>query len=101
GKHAENLFVFGRRSEDKVILICVPRFLSRLDVATSPDMWNAAAWEDTQLRLPDLFLGRRWVNLFTGETLGSSPTNHLSLLHAHVLLSISPVCLIPSLPAHR
>lgn len=96
GAHAENLFAFGRRDAENAALICVPRLLSRLDVAPMPDTWNSSAFADTHLRLPNALLGHRWVNLFTGEALGVNMEKDHGALNPQQLLANFPVCLLHS-----
>ncbi|HWY87760.1 MAG TPA: malto-oligosyltrehalose synthase [Gemmataceae bacterium] len=68
GPRADHVFSFVRRHEGHEALIAVPRLLSRLAPGGEPGPWDAAAWEGTSLLLPDEVAGRRWLNIFSGET---------------------------------
>jgi (1->4)-alpha-D-glucan 1-alpha-D-glucosylmutase len=63
----ENVCAFVRRHQGKLALAAVPRLLSRvIDVGELP--LGEIAWGDAQLYVPAGGPGRRWHNVFTGET---------------------------------
>jgi (1->4)-alpha-D-glucan 1-alpha-D-glucosylmutase len=67
GEQAESVIVFARTIEEKMVLVIVPRFLSRVirdDV--SPPL-GRAAWGDTLIELPEDASGINYRNIFTGE----------------------------------
>jgi (1->4)-alpha-D-glucan 1-alpha-D-glucosylmutase len=74
GSRRDHVCAFARVAEDQVILSIVPRLVVRLgDGAERPPL-GPGVWGNTRLLLPPQFLGRRFVNLFTGEEL--APVSH-------------------------
>jgi (1->4)-alpha-D-glucan 1-alpha-D-glucosylmutase len=74
GSRRDHVCAFARVAGDQVILSIVPRLVVRLgDGAERPPL-GPEVWGDTRLLLPPPFLGRRFLNLFTGEEL--APDRH-------------------------
>jgi (1->4)-alpha-D-glucan 1-alpha-D-glucosylmutase len=94
GSRRDHVCAFARSAGDQVILTIVPRLVVRLGDGTERPPLGPGVWGNTRLLLPPPFLGRRYLNLFTGEEL--APDNHKgatgSLLSA--ILGRFPVALL-------
>ena len=79
-------------------MVIVPRLLAKLvpgvgDLPTGPEVW-----QDTALILPDVAAKRRWRNIFTGETWGSSDVNgHATLMLCDVFTRFPAILAISEL----
>jgi (1->4)-alpha-D-glucan 1-alpha-D-glucosylmutase len=74
GSRRDHVCAFARVAGNQVILSIVPRLVVRLgDGAERPPL-GGGVWANTRLLLPPPFVGRRFVNLFTGEE--QSPDSH-------------------------
>jgi (1->4)-alpha-D-glucan 1-alpha-D-glucosylmutase len=65
----EHLCAFARRRGEEVVLVAVPRFLTRL--VRNPDEmpFGESVWGDSSVLIPADIPGKTFRNIFTGETL--------------------------------
>lgn len=71
GNLKEHICAFGRQREEKVVLVIVPRFLTRLMKGTDEMPLGKELWGDSRIVIPEEIAGDRFHNIFTGETLKS------------------------------
>lgn len=61
GERAENLIVYARVKDEEALIVAVPRLV--FDVTT-----HEALWANTTIAIPDALAGKRYRDLFTGES---------------------------------
>jgi (1->4)-alpha-D-glucan 1-alpha-D-glucosylmutase len=94
GFRRDHICAFARAAGDEVILSIVPRLVVRLgDGAARPPL-GPEIWGNTRLLLPPPFLGRRYVNLFTGEELAPDSYQGASGPLLGTILGRFPVALL-------
>jgi (1->4)-alpha-D-glucan 1-alpha-D-glucosylmutase len=69
GELRDHLCAFARQKEERVVLVIVPRFLSRLLKSTDAMPLGREVWGDSRIVIPDEIAGEKFINIFTGETL--------------------------------
>jgi (1->4)-alpha-D-glucan 1-alpha-D-glucosylmutase len=74
GSRRDHVCAFARLTADQIVLSVVPRLVVRLSDGAERPPLGAGVWGNTRLLLPPPLLGRRFVNLFTGEEL--APDSH-------------------------
>src|SRR4030042_680572 len=67
GDKTEHLCAFVRQSEDQVVLIIIPRFLTSLIKEIDEAPLGAEVWGESRLVLPEEIVGKHFRDLFTGE----------------------------------
>jgi (1->4)-alpha-D-glucan 1-alpha-D-glucosylmutase len=78
GAAADHVFSFVRHDGGKLALAVVPKLLTKLlPVEQMP--CGPAIWKDTLLRLPAEAQGRRWRNVFTGDTISGRSLDELPM----------------------
>ena len=98
GPQRDHVFAFQRSLQDRHVLVVVPRLLTQLAPNPPQLPMGGEVWSDTTLLLPASSPRRRWLNLFTGETLTSAVrADQASLSLAEVLASF-PVALLAAQP---
>jgi (1->4)-alpha-D-glucan 1-alpha-D-glucosylmutase len=76
GARAANVFAFARVTQDRAALVAVPRFCAGLGIREGQWATGPEAWKDTSLLLPSQLKGRRWRNVFTGEEVAGTLSDH-------------------------
>ncbi len=71
GALKENICAFARTWEGKVVLVIVPRFLTRLVKSADESPLGHEVWGDSWLVLPPEIPAVRFNNVFTAETIGT------------------------------
>jgi (1->4)-alpha-D-glucan 1-alpha-D-glucosylmutase len=69
GSRRDHICAFARSAGEHLILSIVPRLVVRLGEGAERPPLGLEVWGNTRLLLPLQFLGRRFINLFTGEEL--------------------------------
>lgn len=69
GAKKEHICAFARRSGNQIVVVVVPRFLTRLTRSPEGPPVGQQIWEDTWVVFPDPESGRQYRNIFTGETI--------------------------------
>jgi (1->4)-alpha-D-glucan 1-alpha-D-glucosylmutase len=94
GSRRDHICAFARSAGDQIILSIVPRLVARLgDGAERPPL-GPGVWGNTRLLLPPQFLGRRFMNLFTGEELAPDGHEGTSGFFLGAILGRFPVALL-------
>jgi (1->4)-alpha-D-glucan 1-alpha-D-glucosylmutase len=95
GPRQNHVIAFSRTSADEQILVVAPRLIVGLTGGTErPPLGHI--WTDTWLNLPGEAAGRRYTNIFTGQTLSLEHSNGLSGLPLPNIFSYFPVALLVS-----
>ncbi|MFL5342118.1 MAG: malto-oligosyltrehalose synthase [Gemmataceae bacterium] len=82
GAARQHVFSFIRRRDDRVALVVVPRWLTKLvDAGRLP--LGPAVWGDTCLLLPDDLRGRTWRNALSGEVVPAAAELRLGVALAN------------------
>jgi (1->4)-alpha-D-glucan 1-alpha-D-glucosylmutase len=68
GAKNAHVFAFLRESAGRAALLVVPRLVVQLTEGRELAPTGADVWRDTVANLPDEHAGRRWRNIYTGET---------------------------------
>lgn len=66
GQQVKNVIAFARLHDDDALVVILPRFVFNL-LAAHPDWLYPPGLEETCVMLPDILVGRRYRDLFTGE----------------------------------
>jgi (1->4)-alpha-D-glucan 1-alpha-D-glucosylmutase len=94
GDLKEHLCAFARRRDEEVVLVLVPRFLTRL--VRNPDEMplGESVWGDSSVILPVEIPGKTFRNIFTGETLQRIEKNGEGTLSLREVFSNFPVAML-------
>ncbi len=97
GIRKEHLCAFARTSAEETVVVVVPRLVTKL--VSNPDELSTGSdvWQDTWLPFPDEVIGRRFLNVLTGETLEVSQQASISGLPLSSVLNSFPVALLEKL----
>ena len=98
GSARQHVVAFARQHEDDGVLVCVPRLIAQLIGQRSMPPLGKDVWSDTLLPIPATLAGRRFRNLFTGETLEASQAKGTSTLPAADIFANFPVALLVAAP---
>ena len=94
GARRDHICAFARMAKGQVILSVVPRLVVRLGDGTERPPVGREVWGNTRLLLPPPFLGRHFVNVFTGEQLAPDSLEGASGPLLSVILGRFPVALL-------
>ncbi|MCC7031294.1 MAG: malto-oligosyltrehalose synthase [Acidobacteria bacterium] len=101
GLRDDHIVACGRAHAGERLLAIVPRLVADLAREAGGLGPPAAAWSDTRVRLPDGWRGRRWVHVFTGQTVAPIRGEHGEWLLVSHALEASPVALLRALPVRK
>jgi (1->4)-alpha-D-glucan 1-alpha-D-glucosylmutase len=94
GDFKEHLCAFGRRRGEEVVLVVVPRFLTRLIRNPDEMPFGESVWGDSCLLIPTEISGRPFRNIFTGETLQTIEREGQGALRLGQLFAYFPVAML-------
>jgi (1->4)-alpha-D-glucan 1-alpha-D-glucosylmutase len=88
GERHDHLFGFARRHGTSAAVVAVPRFMT--SICHEPDNLplGQGVWGETRLMLPDLGVGQRWRNVFTGEVVDGTGGFAASALFTHMSVAL-------------
>jgi (1->4)-alpha-D-glucan 1-alpha-D-glucosylmutase len=69
GDLQDHVCAFARQKQGKVVLVIVPRFLTRLIQSLEDLPFGKNVWGDSGIVIPDEIAGDKFRNIFTGESL--------------------------------
>jgi (1->4)-alpha-D-glucan 1-alpha-D-glucosylmutase len=69
GDLKDHICAFVRQREGKVVLVIVPRFLTRLVKSLEEWPLGRDVWGDSRIVIPDEIVGDKFLNIFTEETI--------------------------------
>ncbi len=84
GQRSLHAIALGRRLGPDAVIAIVPRLTAKLCTTSSPFPLGPQCWADTSVLLPEGFLGRRYRNVLTNETLDAK--THISLSKEFAIL---------------
>jgi (1->4)-alpha-D-glucan 1-alpha-D-glucosylmutase len=90
----EHVCAFARQKEERIVLVIVPRFLACLLEDTQAMPLGKETWGDSGIILPGEISGRRFRNIFTGETVGKVSRNGEGLLPLSEVFASFPVAML-------
>jgi len=94
GGNGQHLCAFMRQHERCMMLVVVPRLVSRLMPNSVTPPLGAEIWGDTRLVLPGREGNQNYRNLFTGETVIATRTNETAELSLGKILANFPVAVL-------
>ena len=94
GDLKEHVCAFARQKEERIVLVIVPRFLACLLEDTQAMPLGKETWGDSGIILPGEISGRRFRNIFTGETVGKVSRNGEGLLPLSEVFASFPVAML-------
>jgi (1->4)-alpha-D-glucan 1-alpha-D-glucosylmutase len=69
GEKKDHLFAFARTLGEDSFVVAVPRLVVGLLAGKEEQSLGGAPWQNTRVKVPAQWIGRRYRNLFTGEEL--------------------------------
>lgn len=97
GSRKDQLCTFARTSAEQTVIVVAPRLVTTLVVNSNDPPIGSDVWQDTWLPLPNETIGRRFLNVLTGETLEVSQQESNSGLSLSSVLNSFPVALLEKL----
>jgi len=94
GDLKEHLCAFARRRGEEVVLVVVPRFLTRLVRNLDEMPFGESVWGDSSVLIPAEIPGKTFRNIFTGETLQRIEKNGEGALPLREVFSNFPVAML-------
>ncbi len=97
GDKADNLCAFARRVEERIILVAVPRFFTKLMQKPEELPFGESVWKDSFIDLPFEKEGSRYRNVFTDEIVQTVSQDGKAALYLSGTFSNFPVALLERL----
>lgn len=94
GSKADNLCVFARRLENRVILTAVPRFFTELIQQPDELPFGKEVWKDSVVVLPFEIENVRYRNIFTEEVVGTVNAGRETIFPLSEIFANFPVALM-------
>jgi (1->4)-alpha-D-glucan 1-alpha-D-glucosylmutase len=94
GDLKEHLCAFARRRGEEVVLVVVPRFLTRLVRHPDEMPFGESVWGDSSVLIPAEIPGENFRNIFTGETLRRIEKDREGTLPLREVFSNFPVAML-------
>jgi (1->4)-alpha-D-glucan 1-alpha-D-glucosylmutase len=94
GDLRDHLCAFARRRGEEVVLVAVPRFLTRLVNNPEGMPFGESVWGDSCVLIPEEIPGKNFRNIFTGERLQRIEKNGEGALPLHQVFSNFPVAML-------
>jgi (1->4)-alpha-D-glucan 1-alpha-D-glucosylmutase len=80
GDLKDHLCAFARQRQEKVVLVIVPRFLTRLIQNLEELPLGKNVWGDSGIVIPDEIAGDKFRNIFTGEIIQATEKDEQRVL---------------------
>jgi (1->4)-alpha-D-glucan 1-alpha-D-glucosylmutase len=94
GSRRDHVCAFARTMGEQVLIVVVPRQVVRLGDGVERPPLGPEVWGKTRLLLPAQLLGRRYINILTGEELGLDGREGTSDSMLGTILGRFPVALL-------
>jgi (1->4)-alpha-D-glucan 1-alpha-D-glucosylmutase len=94
GDLKDHICAFARQREEKVVLVIVPRFLTRLIKSIEEMPLGREVWGDSRIVIPDEIVGEKFHNIFTGETIQTIQKDGQGVLALGEILAHFPVAML-------
>ncbi|MEW6375838.1 MAG: malto-oligosyltrehalose synthase, partial [Thermodesulfobacteriota bacterium] len=92
-----HICAFARQREEKVVLVVVPRFLTRLINRIGEMPLGKQVWGDSRIILPEGLDGDKFQNIFTGEVLQRVEQDGENVLALSEIFAHFPVAMLEKL----
>ena len=93
GDLKDHVCAFARQGQGKVVLVVVPRFLSRLTQADETPL-GMEVWGDSSITMPSEIVEERFRNIFTGEMVDTTDRDGKSKLILGQVFANFPVAML-------
>jgi (1->4)-alpha-D-glucan 1-alpha-D-glucosylmutase len=97
GERKDHVCAFARRGLGKVVLIIVPRFVTRLIKSMDELPLGSEVWRNSWILLPDEAPGSNFQNIFTGETVSAVEREGKVVLALDQVFANFPVAMLEKL----
>jgi (1->4)-alpha-D-glucan 1-alpha-D-glucosylmutase len=94
GDLRDHLCAYARRRGEEVVLVAVPRFLTRLVNHPDEMPFGESVWGNSSALIPGEIPGKTFRNIFTGETLRRIEKNGEGALPLREVFSNFPVAML-------
>lgn len=94
GKQAEHVGAFARSSQDKQVIVAVPRLLARLNKGVVATPLGPEWWQGGYIGVPEDATNARFRNIFTGEVLEVTTSEGQPTLALEKVFANFPVALL-------
>jgi (1->4)-alpha-D-glucan 1-alpha-D-glucosylmutase len=94
GDLKDHVCAFARQRGERIVLVVVPRFLTRLAKEPGEVPFGAGVWEGSRIILPEGISGKTFRNIFTGEIFQRIDTNGVGALSLREVFSNFPVAML-------
>jgi (1->4)-alpha-D-glucan 1-alpha-D-glucosylmutase len=94
GDLRDHLCAFARQRQEKVFLVIVPRFLTRLVKSLEKLPLGRDVWGDSRIVIPDEIAGDEFRNIFTGEITQTIQKDEQRVLSLSELFAHFPVAML-------
>jgi (1->4)-alpha-D-glucan 1-alpha-D-glucosylmutase len=98
GTRSGSICAFARKAPGGMIIVAVPRFLTKVISGGASVPFGKAVWEDTQLLISDGEEGSKFRNIFTNEVLSAVTQDGKTRLPVADIYSCFPVALLERIP---
>jgi (1->4)-alpha-D-glucan 1-alpha-D-glucosylmutase len=94
GDLKDHLCAFARQRQEKVVLVIVPRFLTRLVESLDELPLGRNVWRDSRIVIPDEIAGDKFRNIFTGENIQTIQKDEQRVLALSEIFAHFPVAML-------
>ena len=94
GDKADNLCAFARRLEERITIVAVPRFFTKLIQKPEELPFGKSVWKDSFIVLPFEEEGSRYRNIFSDEMLHTASRDGKTVLYLSDIFANFPVALL-------
>jgi (1->4)-alpha-D-glucan 1-alpha-D-glucosylmutase len=94
GDLKDHICAFARQRQEKVVLVIVPRFLTRLIQGLEELPLGKNVWGDSGIVMPDEIVGDKFRNIFTGEGLQMIRKDEQRVLALSQIFAHFPVAML-------
>lgn len=94
GERSYNICSFSRKAGDSLVIIVAPRFFTRLIQQPEGMPFGKEVWKDSVVVIPSEEAGRKYRNIFTGETVTTVKHTESTVLYVAEILAHFPVALL-------
>ena len=94
GNLKDHVCAFARKSEGKVVLVVVPRFLTRILKGSNEIPLGQEIWGNSRILIPEEISAKKFINIFTGEMIAETKQDGRRGLTLGEIFSNFPVALL-------
>lgn len=94
GNLKDHVCAFARKSEGKVVLVVVPRFLTRILKGSNEIPLGQEIWGNSRILIPEEISAKKFINIFTGEMIAETKQDGRRGLTLGEIFANFPVALL-------